>query len=354
MRASSLFSAAVLLPQAFGQLGTLAKAKGLAYFGSATEIGELTDTAYKAIISDNTEFGQITPGNSQKWDTTEPTQGSFSFTNGDVITALAAKNSQLLRCHTLVWHSQLPSWVSGGTWTNATLTAVMENHITKVMEHYKGQCMHWDVVNEGFNDDGTYRTSIFYTTIGEAYIPLAFKAAAAADPAAKLYYNDYNIESSGAKSTATQRLVKSLKAQGVKIDGVGVQAHLIVGLTPSLAAQTANLEAFTALGVEVAYTELDIRHRSVPASTKQLATQANDYANTFNACLAVDACVGLTIWDWTDKYSWIPTFFPGQGQACLYNEDFTKKPAYHAVVNVLGGSASATKAAGSSYVEASS
>lgn len=100
----------VLLPTAFAQLNTLAKAKGLKYFGSATDNGELSDAPYVAILSDNTEFGQITPGNSQKWDSIEKTQNTFTYTNGDTIVALAQKNSQLVRCHTLCWHSQLPSW----------------------------------------------------------------------------------------------------------------------------------------------------------------------------------------------------------------------------------------------------
>jgi endo-1,4-beta-xylanase len=110
MFCSSLFAIAAILPSAFSQLNTLAKAKGLLYFGSATDNGELTDTAYTAILSDTANFGQITPGNTQKWDSIEPSQNSFSYTKGDVITSFAHNNGQILRCHTLVWYNQLPSW----------------------------------------------------------------------------------------------------------------------------------------------------------------------------------------------------------------------------------------------------
>ncbi|KAJ1541914.1 hypothetical protein HK405_010333, partial [Cladochytrium tenue] len=317
------------------KLNSLATAAGQAYFGTATDNGELTNTAYVAILSDSSEFGQLTPGNTMKWQYTEPTQNTFSFTQGDVIASLAATNGQKLRCHTLVWYQQLPSWVTGGTWTNATLIAAMQNHIKNEVTHYAGQCYAWDVVNEAFNDDGTYRTSIFYQVIGPAYIPLAFQAAAAADPTAKLYYNDYNIESAGNKATAAQNLVKSLKAAGVRIDGVGMQGHFIVGSTPTQAALTSNMQAFTALGVEVAVTELDVR-MLLPSTTALLTQQATDYASVIKACLAVSGCVGVTVWDFDDAFSWVPNTFSGYGAADLYDANLSAKPAYTAVASAFG------------------
>lgn len=331
------------------QLHQLAVAAGLKYFGSATDNPELTDTAYTAILNDATEFGQITPGNSQKWDTIEPSQGTFSYTKGDVIADLAKTNSQILRCHNLVWYNQLPSWVSSGSWTNETLVDVLENHITNEVEHYKGQCYAWDVVNEAISDDGdgSFRDNVFYKTIGEAYLPIAFAAAAAADPDAKLYYNDYSIEFSGAKATAALGIVDLIQNAGAKIDGVGLQGHFIVGSTPSAKDLAGVLEQFTAKGVEVAYTELDVRHSSVPADDAAIEQQATDYTSVVEACLQVEGCVGVTVWDFYDKFSWVPSTFSGAGEACLYDENLSKKPAWTSISSALA-------AAGTGGVVASS
>ncbi|RJE26962.1 hydrolase family 10 [Aspergillus sclerotialis] len=337
LRPVTLALAATVLSQlAHAGLNTAAIARGLKYFGTATDNPELTDAPYVKQLSNTDDFGQLTPGNSQKWDATEPSQNTFTFTNGDKIVDLAASNGQKMRCHNLVWHSQLPNWVNSGSWTNETLLAAMKNHITKVATHYKGRCYAWDVVNEALNEDGTYRNSVFYQHIGEAYLPIAFATAAAADPDVKLYYNDYNIESPGAKASGAQRIVNLVKSYGAKIDGVGLQAHFIVGSTPSKSSMISNIKAFTSLGVEVAYTELDIRMQ-LPSDTTKLAQQSTDYKNTVESCVETDGCVGVTIWDWTDKYSWVPGVFNGYGDACPWGENLQKKPAYDGILSALGG-----------------
>ncbi|KAK3197283.1 hypothetical protein GRF29_1536g1225318 [Pseudopithomyces chartarum] len=325
-------------PRAADGLNTRAVAAGKLYFGSATDNGELSDSAYVAGLSNTADFGQLTPGNSMKWDTIEPSRGTFNFAGGDQIANLAAKNGQLLRCHTLVWYNQLPGWVTNGGFNNATLISILKNHITQEVTHYKGKCTHWDVVNEALEEDGSYRRNVFLNTIGEAYIPIAFAAAAAADPDAKLYYNDYNIDAAGAKSTGAQKIVKLVQQYGVKIDGVGMQAHLIVGSTgsESVSAWTANMNAFTSLGVDVAITELDIR-TNTPATSAAVAQQAKDYATVIQGCKAVARCVGITIWDWTDKYSWIPGVFPGEGAALPWDSNMNKKTqVYNAMLEAWG------------------
>ncbi|PAV18017.1 glycoside hydrolase family 10 [Pyrrhoderma noxium] len=315
----------LLVLPASAQLNSIAKSAGKLYFGSATDNPELTDTAYVAVLSNSSEFGQITPGNSMKWDATEPSQGQFSFTGGQQIVDLAQGNGQILRGHNCVWYSQLPSWVSSGTWTTDELTEVIQTHCGTIVGHWADS---WDVVNEPFNDDGTWRTDVFFNTLGQDYVSIALNAARKADAATKLYINDYNIEGSGSKATAMLNLVKQLKSDGVPIDGIGFQCHFIVGEIPS--SFQSNLEAFTALGVEVAITELDIR-MTLPSTDALLQQQKSDYESVVAACNAVSGCVGITIWDYTDKYSWVPSTFSGQGAACPWDENLEKKPAYDGI-----------------------
>lgn len=292
-------------------LNSAAVGAGKLYFGTAVDNNDLSDSEYKTLLANTADFGQITPANSMKWDAIEPSRDQFTYEQGDVIADLAKTNGQKLRCHNLVWYNQLPSWVSNGGFDNATLISILQNHIKNEVTHYKGQCIQWDVVNEAISDngDGSLRSNVFLETIGEAYIPIAFAAAAAADPDVKLYYNDYSIENPGAKSTAAQDIVKLVQSYGVKIDGVGLQSHFIVGSTPSLDDQLANMKAFTDLGVDVAITELDIRTDQPNNPSAYETQQATDYETTIKACEQTERCVGVTLWDYTDKYSWVPVSF---------------------------------------------
>ncbi|RSL80110.1 hypothetical protein CEP51_006841 [Fusarium floridanum] len=334
------------------QLNSLAQAAGLQYFGTTVDNGYLSDEAYKALADDTEEFGQLVPENGQKWDSTEPSNGQFSYEKADVVPDLAKKNGQILRCHALTWHSQLPSWVSGGSFSKEELTTIIEAHISNVVGHYKGDCYAWDVVNEAIGDDGNWRDSVFYQTLGTDYLAISFNAARKADPDAKLYYNDYNLEGNGAKTERALELVKIVQDAGAPIDGVGFQGHLIVGQTPSRSNLATVLKRFTAINVEVAYTELDIRHSSVPASESALKTQGDDFANVVGSCLDVEGCVGVTVWGVSDKYSWVPDTFSGAGEALIYNDQYEKKPAWTSISSLLA--AAATGSSKASSVEASS
>ncbi|MFF1306954.1 endo-1,4-beta-xylanase [Streptomyces sp. NPDC058307] len=332
---SLLSGLALLVPAATASaadtpLRDLAAAKGKV-IGTAVTGSKLTGT-YGDLAG--AQFNSLTPGNAMKWGSVEPSRGSYNWAEADQIVNFAEAHGQQVRGHTLVWHNQNPDWLTNGTWTPAQLGQLLSDHIALEVGRYKGRLAAWDVVNEPFNEDGTYRQTLWYNGLGTGYIAQALTAARAADPAARLYINDYNVEGVGAKSTALYNLVKSLKEQGVPIDGVGLQAHLIVGQVPATLQQ--NIQRFADLGVDVAITELDIR-MTLPSDSAKLTQQAADYKAVMNACVAVARCVGVTVWGFTDSDSWIPSTFPGQGAATPYDENYAPKPAYHAIGEALGG-----------------
>nr|ADX07327.1 putative endo-1,4-beta-xylanase precursor [Flammulina velutipes] len=320
-------SASAALPTATGTdtpLHAAATAAGKLYFGTATDNGELSDAPYKAILSNTTLFGQITPSNSMKWEVTEPQRGTFDFTGGDRSHHRVAQPAPSMGRSRRVRQRDTDTDY-GGPYNHCYIALCWES--THNLRSYA-----WDVVNEALNEDGTFRESVFYKTIGESYIATAFKAARAADPSAKLYINDYNIDGTGAKSTGIINLVSSLLEQGVPVDGIGIQAHLVVGTVPTTLQE--NWQAMADLGVDVAITELDIR-MTLPVTAARLEQQKADYENVVAACMAVTRCIGITIWDWTDKYSWVPGVFEGEGAPLPWDENLVAKPAYDGIVNAL-------------------
>ncbi|MEU6141308.1 endo-1,4-beta-xylanase [Streptomyces sp. NPDC047081] len=314
-------------------LRDLAAAKGKV-IGTAVTGSKLTGS-YGDIAG--AQFNSLTPGNAMKWGSVEPAQGSFNWTEADQIVAFAQAHNQQVRGHTLVWHSQNPSWLTNGSWTSAQLGSLLQNHISTEVGRYKGRIAAWDVVNEPFNEDGTYRSTLWYNGLGADYIANALTWARAADPDARLYINDYNVEGVNAKSTALYNLVKDLKSRGIPIDGVGLQAHLILGQVPATLQQ--NIQRFADLGVDVAITELDVR-MALPSDSTKLAQQAADYKSVLAACVAVTRCAGVTVWGFTDSDSWVPSTFPGYGAATPYDENYAPKPAYYAIAQALGGTQS--------------
>ncbi|OAK99467.1 glycoside hydrolase [Phaeosphaeriaceae sp. SRC1lsM3a] len=308
------------------------KKAGRSYIGTAVTLRNET----REVDVIRTEFNSMTPENAMKWESTEPSRGNFTFADGDRHAQFAKDNGLQLRCHTLVWHSQLPTWVSQGGFDNATLIQVMEDHIKALGSRWNDYCGQWDVVNEALNEDGTYRSSVFYNTIGEAFIPIAFRLAKKYAPKALLFYNDYNIEDNGPKTAGAVRIVKLIQSYGVHIDGVGYQGHLTSeptnsnpGSAPDQATLEAALRATADLGVNVAYTELDVRLNTTTLSTESIAKQTAVWTNVAKACLSVEKCIGMTVWGVSDKYSWIPGVFPGEGEGLLFDDEYNKKNAYY-------------------------
>ncbi|KAH6709135.1 putative endo-1,4-beta-xylanase [Leptodontidium sp. MPI-SDFR-AT-0119] len=350
--ALALFHEASSAPATNGiatNLNELAKQKGKLWFGTAADIpqtnenAEQTDKTYLSILTDPRIFGEMTPANIMKFEYTEPTQNVFNFTGGDYFINLAKSSGAKVRCHNLVWVDELSPFITSGTWTAATLTAVMENHIKTTIKHFGSSCYSWDVINEALLGNGSFSSSIWYDTIGPDYFYLAFKFAAEAVRSTgkdiKLYYNDYGIESPGPKVDALLDLIKHLQHRHIRFDGVGMESHFEVGSTPSTADQLAVMKSFLAMGVEVAQTELDVRFTGPPFYTAtREKQQARDYYSSVAACMqAGKGCIGTTVWDFTDRYSWVPGAFKGQGGADIYNETFVRKPAYYAISEAIQG-----------------
>jgi endo-1,4-beta-xylanase len=326
-------------------------------FGTAVNMDLLgTNEKYTQITGD--QFSSVTAENVMKWSELEATRGTYTWEKADALVDFAKKHKQLVRGHTLLWHNQLPAWLSsdGNTTTlsNDEVKAALKKHIFDVARHFKGDIWQWDVVNEVIDDNGKPRETIWYKAWGGlGYIADAFRWAHQADPKALLFYNDYNLEFTGAKSNAAYDLVKSLQAQHVPIHGVGFQGHLSTQYGyPDL---PANLKRFSELGLKVALTEVDVRTLTKADAVNEpidaLAPYAQEsyWSRTLKACLAERSCISFTPWGFGDAQSWVPGVFsnPQEGAALIYDEQLAPKGSYTVMQQDLALAAGAPHRTGS-------
>ena len=313
-------------------------------------------------------FNAITSENAFKWSQMEAVQGTIDWTATDTTVSWARSNAMRLRAHTLFWHRmQTPAWVKSSVAASktpaATLRALMTARVSSVVGRYRGKVAVWDVVNEplklfGSGWDTTNNSftpkNFFYTTIGETYLDDAFKAARAADPAAKLFLNEivWNPELGDPKAESLLALVKRLKGRGVPIDGVGLQLHAMFGVKePNFPANSAKLLAYmNALGaakVKVEITEMDVSLPRVVAAAgsprisdaQALAAQAKLFGDATGACARASACTAVTVWGLRDNDSWLDSYPITKALApnrpLLLDALGAKKPAYYAVRDAL-------------------
>ncbi|GHZ47296.1 Endo-beta-1,4-xylanase Xyn10C [Vibrio cholerae] len=208
------------------------------FVGAALPAGDASNSVFarndlQAVVEKN--FNQITAENIMKPSYLQPIEDDFDFSDADALMDYAKLIGATVHGHTLVWHRQIPDWMRSACSSKAACEAVMESHITNVVQHFKdsypNELISWDVVNEAFNDDGSYRNSgsegsIWYAAIGESYIESAFKAVDKIHTSADLYYNDYNLELNGAKLDSALSLTNQLKSKAAGIDGLGFQMHI--------------------------------------------------------------------------------------------------------------------------------
>lgn len=315
-------------------LRKLAQPHGIVIGASVDEDALRDDAGYAALLG--REFGSLTPENSMKFDALHNAPFRYSFDAGDRVLDFADKSGIEVHGHVLVWHEQLPGWLTKEKWTPEQLRIILREHIYRVVGHYRGRIKTWDVVSEAIDDDGEMRKTFWLAGIGPEYIELAFQWAHEADPDAHLLYNDYGGEGAGRKADAIFRLLENLRMRCVPVHGVGLQMHLSADEAPNPQEVRANMTRFDAIGLKVHITEMDVSLK-MPVTPAKLAAQALIYRDMMLACLSAPNCRSFTLWGFTDRYSWIPEFFPGRGAALIFDEQMRAKPSYHTLIEALAG-----------------
>ncbi len=316
-------------------LRTLAKQQALTIGAAVTMEPFLNDPAYRRLIA--REFSGISPENAMKFELLQPQRNQFQFAEADALVDFAQAHDMKIHAHVLVWYRRIPDWLLHGQWSRDELKAILKHHIETVVGRYRGKIDSWDVVNEAVNMQGTgIRDDFWRRGIGPDYIDLAFQWAHAADPTAKLFYNDFGGEALGRKSDQIYQLVKGLRDRGVPIHGVGLQSHFKLWKLPSLTGIAANVKRLSDLGLEVQFTELDLRvHKAWGTQTDKLTRQAQVYQQITQLCLAAPRCHGITTWGVADHWSWVRFVLQQPDSPLLFDQNYQPKPAYFAVAQAL-------------------
>jgi endo-1,4-beta-xylanase len=294
----------------------------------------VSEAAYRDTLA--REFNVVTPENAMKFDALHPSRDRYDFSQADAIVKFAQGHAMQVRGHPLLWHEQLPGWLTQGKFTSEELKAILKDHIQTTVSHYRGQVWAWDVVNEAFKDDGTLRDTLWLRGIGPEYVELTFRWAREADLNALLFYNDYANEGLNRKSDAIYNAVKELKQRGVPVDGVGWQMHISSSQPPDPQAMSANLQRLAELGLQVQITELDVKVQESSAPMEErLVQQAKVYGDTLAFCLSHQTCTALVMWGFTDRYTWIPGFTGKPDWPLIFDRNYQPKPAYDALRDTL-------------------
>ncbi len=323
--------------------------------GTALSAPQIEERDAQADVLIKQQFNTATPENIMKAEVIHPQWAQYNFDLADKMVAYCTKNNIAVNAHTLIWHSQMPGFARRIQSVDSFKT-FFTDHINTVASRYNGKVYSWDVVNEALNEDGTLRRSPYSQKLGENFVTDAFRLAAAAAPQTKLYYNDYNNEQP-AKRAGCIALIKKIQAAGVRIDGVGIQGHWHVGTVPFKEIEE-SIEQYAALGIKVAFTELDLEvlprnfqgadvgqrmqanersnpyKNGLPDSIQQKL--ANDYAALFTLFLKHRKDIErVTFWGVNDGQSWLNGWpIPGRtNYPLLFDRSFKPKPAFYAVVN---------------------
>lgn len=308
-------------------------------------------------------YNSIVAENCMKSGIIQPVEGEFDFSLSDQLVCFGEKHKMFIVGHTLIWHSQVPKWFfvdeQGKDVSPEVLKQRMKTHIHTIVNRYKGRVNGWDVVNEAIEDDGSWRNSKFYQILGEDFVKLAFQYAREADPEAELYYNDYNMAKEG-KRDAVVRMVTKLKEQGITVNGIGMQGHLMMDF-PEVEDFEKSIIAFGSTGAKVMITELDLSALPNPFSTEgaeislradyeekmnpypnglskeQTEAQYKKFVDFFSVFIRQKDIVSrVTLWGVSDKDSW-KNDWPIKGRTdypLLFDRDYKPKPVVETIMKM--------------------
>ncbi|MES2038955.1 MAG: endo-1,4-beta-xylanase [Pseudomonadota bacterium] len=299
-------------------------------------------TDQQALI--NQQFNSLVAGNIMKMRYLHPAENQFSYDDADALANYAKEHGMILHGHALVWHPdyQVPTWMKNyaGDWD-----AMLTQHVTQICKHFAGRVASWDVANEVIDENvpAGYRKSLFYQKMGKSYIEKAFIAAHAADPAADLYYNDFNTEAVQSKLDFMLGMIDDFQARHIPIHGIGFQMHVNSDY-PAIAQIRKSFKAVVKRGLKVRISELDVamnQRNDLKALTPVAAAiQKARYKAIVTAYLEeVPPALrgGITFWGVVDGETWLSKFHKRTEWPLLFNDDYTSKPAFDGVLEALTG-----------------
>ena len=332
--------------------------------GGALKTSQILGEEPEAMALVERHFNTITAENDMKWEKIHPEPDRYNFAVADAFVEFGEKNGMFVVGHTLVWRNQTPRWVFRGDDGNPagrdTLLQRMKEHIDTVAGRYRGRVHAWDVVNEAFGPDGSFRRNYFYRIIGDDFIEKAFAFAHEADPGAELYYNDFDMWKPG-KVERVVRLVRDLQAKGIRIDGVGMQGHWGHDF-PAYDEVAEAIRTFADVGMKVMVTEMDITmlpgaegYRGADITKRfEGRNELNPYVDglpgdvhalldeRYAAFFKIfadhrDAFARVTLWGVNDGNSWLNNW-PIRGRTeypLLFDRNNQPKSTFDAVVKVM-------------------
>ena len=284
------------------------------------------------------EFNSFSPERILKASFIQPLPEQFAFQEIDELMRFCEERNIRLHGHTLIWHRELPRWMHNKHHQPEEISDIMCRHIDTVVKHCKGKIASWDVVNEAFNDDGSFRETIWFNKTGQSYIRKAFQTAQTADPAALLFYNDYGLEVPGPKLDAVLAHLRKLRAEGIRIDGIGLQMHISLN-SPREEELKEACRLISDAGFRLHFSELDVRLNKPQTTIKKkadlLMKQSERYRFVFQLfqTLPPDQQFGITLWGLSDKDSWLSED-SNKARPLLFDNEYMPKPAYCALMSL--------------------